>query len=151
MYAICAIFLLLALTFRSPQTPLLIILPLVCATAFTVATASLIGLTFNFANVVVLPLIFGLGVDSGIHLVTRQREETSISTTLQSSTPRAVMLSAMTTIGAFSSLALSPHAGTASMGVLLTIALFWIVVGTVLILPALLKWREERVMPEAAP
>ncbi len=151
LYAICAIFLLLALTFRSPQTPLLIILPLVCATAFTVATASLIGLTFNFANVVVLPLIFGLGVDSGIHLVTRQREETSISTTLQSSTPRAVMLSAMTTIGAFSSLALSPHAGTASMGVLLTIALFWIVVGTVLILPALLKWREERVMPEAAP
>jgi len=149
LYAICAIFILLALTFRSPQTPILIIVPLVCATAFTVATASFIGLTFNFANVIVLPLIFGLGVDSGIHLVTRRREEKSVSATLDSSTPRAVMLSAMTTIGAFASLSLSPHAGTASMGVLLTISLFWIVIGTVIILPALLKWQEGRSMTEA--
>lgn len=151
LYAIVAIFVLLVLIFRSFKYSLLVMAPLAFAAAFTVATASLIGLTFNFANVIVLPLIFGLGVDSGIHLVTRRNKEKSIASTLETSTPRAVALSALTTIGAFSSLSLSPHAGTASMGMLLTISLFWIVISTVVILPALLKWQEAEPVAEVAP
>ncbi len=148
-YAIGAVFIILLFIFRSPRYALLVMIPLAFSASFTVATASLIGLSFNFANVIVLPLIFGLGVDSGIHFVTRRQNEASIAATLESSTPRAVGLSALTTIGAFSSLSLSPHAGTASMGILLTISLFWIVIGTVVILPALLKWQEEKLVAKS--
>lgn len=69
-------------------------------------------------------------------MVLRGQEERAV-TLLETSTPRAVLYSALTTIGSFGSLALSSHPGMRSMGVLLTVALIWTTVCTVLILPAL--------------
>ena len=136
--------LLLALL-RSLRDSLLVFFPLTLAGLLTVATAVLLDLPFNFANVIVLPLLMGLGVASGIHLVMRAREEEETGVgLLGTSTPRAVVFSALTTIGSFGSLAISTHRGTASMGELLTIAIGYTLVCTLVALPALMAWLERR-------
>ncbi|SUS05729.1 conserved membrane hypothetical protein [uncultured Defluviicoccus sp.] len=127
---------LLIAVFRSIRAMGVIFSPLLLAAGLTAATGVVIGQPFNFANVIVLPLLFGLGVAGGIHMVLRGQEERAV-TLLETSTPRAVLYSALTTIGSFGSLALSSHPGMRSMGVLLTVALIWTTVCTVLILPAL--------------
>jgi len=99
-------------------------------------------MAFNFANVIVLPLLLGFGVDSGIHMVLRNREQGAVDAMMGSSTPRAIVLSALTTIASFVSLSLSSHWGTASLGILLTLAMSLIVLSTVTVLPALLRWRD---------
>jgi predicted RND superfamily exporter protein len=85
-----------------------------------------------------LPLLFGLGVAGGIHLVLRERDQSGSADVLHTSTPRAVMFSALTTIGSFSTIALSSHPGTSSMGVLLSIAIVLTLICTLLVLPALM-------------
>jgi hopanoid biosynthesis associated RND transporter like protein HpnN len=129
---------------RSLRDALLVFYPLVVAGLLTVATAALFDLPFNFANVIVLPLLMGLGVASGIHLVMRSREALSGVSLLRTSTPRAVAFSALTTILSFGSLAVSTHQGTASMGVLLTIAIGFTLLGGLIALPALMGWLDAR-------
>ncbi|NJN52537.1 MAG: MMPL family transporter [Gammaproteobacteria bacterium] len=139
MLAVIGIALILAVALRSVRDALLVLAPLTLAAVFTVAVAVLIDMPFNMANVLVLPLIFGLGVDNGIHVVDRFRRERDVSHLMHSSTPRAVLLSTLTTVGAFAALMLSPHQGTASIGALLTIAIVWLLLFTVLVLPMLLS------------
>jgi hypothetical protein len=128
----------------------LVFAPLFLAALLTVAASVVFNLPFNFANVIVLPLLFGLGVASSIHLVLRQRTVNSVSSLLQSSTPRAVFYSALTTIGSFASIALSSHPGTASMGVLLTIAIVLTLLCAGVVLPALMAITMARaVRPQA--
>ncbi|MGD1934390.1 MAG: hypothetical protein ACFB0Z_07770 [Candidatus Phaeomarinobacter sp.] len=97
---------------------------------------------FNQANIIVLPLIMGLGVDNGIHVLMRYRKDGSLDNLLTSSTPRAIVLSTLTTIGAFGARSVSVHTGTASMGILLTIAMLFLLISTVCVLPALLSLRQ---------
>ena len=121
----------------------LVLLPIALAGVLLLATTVILGIPFNFANVIVLPLLIGLGVDSGIHLVMRTREEIAAghqAELLETSTPRAVLLSALTTIASFGSLAVSSHRGTASMGELLTIAIMLTLVCTLIVLPTLVDW-----------
>jgi hypothetical protein len=129
---------------RSLRDTLLVFYPLVVAGLLTVATAVLFDLSFNFANVIVLPLLMGLGVASGIHLVMRSREALADIALLRTSTPRAVAFSALTTILSFGSLAVSTHRGTASMGILLTIAIGFTLLGGLIALPALMGWLDTR-------
>ncbi len=137
--AFAAIMLLLLMVLRSIKDTLLVLAPLTLAALLTVASTVMLGLAFNFANVIVLPLLLGLGVASGIHLVMRARSEASGVLLSETSTPRAVMFSALTTVGSFGSLALSGHRGTASMGELLTIAIAFTLVCTLVVLPALME------------
>ena len=122
----------------------LVFAPLLLAALLTVAASVIFNLPFNFANVIVLPLLFGLGVAGGIHLVLREREEKGVADVLGTSTPRAVVFSALTTIGSFGSIALSDHPGTSSMGVLLTIAITLTLGCTLVVLPALMIVTGER-------
>ena len=115
---------------------ILILTPLFQASLFTIAASVLLNLPFNFANVIVLPLLFGLGIAGSIHLVLADRE--SEANVMKTSTPRAITFSALTTIGSFGSIALSNHPGTSSMGILLTIALICSLFCTLVILPALI-------------
>ena len=139
LIAFAAIGLLLAVLLRRLRDVLLVFAPLMLAALLTVAASVLFGLPFNFANVIVLPLLFGLGVASGIHLVTRQRDAAAGQDVMRTSTPRAVVFSALTTIGSFASIALSSHPGTASMGILLTIAITLTLASTLFVLPALME------------
>jgi hypothetical protein len=122
----------------------LVLLPLILAGILTAATTVAIGMDFNFANIIVLPLMVGLGVASGIHLVLRDRELTSVDSVLETSTPRAVIVSALTTIFSFGTLMLSGHKGVFSMGLLLTIGISLNLFVTLVVLPALLALRRQR-------
>jgi uncharacterized protein len=106
---------------------------------FTAASAVALGLRLNFANVIVVPLLLGLGVSGAIHVVMRWREEAEPERVAATSTPRAVLFSALTTIASFGSLALSRHLGLASMGLLLTIAILWSLVCTLIVLPSVMS------------
>jgi hopanoid biosynthesis associated RND transporter like protein HpnN len=133
----------LLLLLRSITDLLLILAPLLLASLVTIGIAVVSGISFNFANVIVLPLLIGLGVSSGIHLVIRARRDTTIEL-LNTTTPRAVLFSAFTTIVAFASLAISSHWGQASMGILLLIAMSVNLVCYLVVLPALLAYVEQR-------
>ena len=138
--ALSGITLILLLALRSLRDTLLVLVPLALTAVFTVATGVALGQPVNMASVLVLPLIFGLGVDNGIHMVERyHRERDNVVRFMHSSTPRAVLLSTLTTIGTFAALLLSPHQGTASIGFLLTVAVGYLLVFTLFLLPVLLS------------
>ena len=136
--ALVAIAVLLVVLLRSLRYTLLVLAPLVLSGALTAAVSVLFALPFNYANVIVLPLLLGLGVASGIHLVFRARHEGLGQPLLSTSTPRAVVFSALTTMASFGSLVVSSHRGTASMGELLSIAIAFTLLSTLVVLPALL-------------
>jgi hypothetical protein len=115
---------------------MLVMVPLLLAGIFTLGVAALLGISINFANIITLPMMLGIGVAFDIYFVMRQRGgESGI---LASPTARAVVFSALTTGTAFGSLALSRSPGMAEMGKFLGLALFFILACTLLILPALL-------------
>jgi len=117
---------------------LLVFAPVCIAALWTLAVSAVCGISFNFANVIVLPLLFGLSVDFGIHIVLRQRAGESGADAMATTTPRAVLLSALTTLGSFGSIMLSGHPGTASMGLLLSIAISLSLIAILVFLPALM-------------
>ena len=122
---------------RFPGEIILIFLPLILAALMTSSASALFILPFNFANVIVLPLLFGLGIAGNIHMVIRERQ-TTVTSMMSTTTPRAVLFSALTTIGSFGSIALSSHPGTSSMGVLLAIAIVCTLISTLILLPVLM-------------
>jgi hypothetical protein len=142
--ALAFITVLLAFVLRDLRDLVFVLAPLALAVLFTAASAVLLDLQLNFANVIVLPLLLGLGVSGALHVVMRWREEGEGGDLAATSTPRAVLFSALTTVASFGSLAISAHPGLASMGVLLTIAIFWSLVCSLLILPAMLALASPR-------
>ncbi len=130
--------------FRRIGDVLLVLSPLVLAACLMVGYTVVFNAPFNFANVIVLPLLLGLGVDSSIHYVMRSREEAVATDVTGTSTPRAVLISALTTIGSFGTLWLSGHRGMASMGELLTIAIMVTLICTLVVLPQLMHWAFSR-------
>ena len=142
--AIVLIALLLILVFRNLVDPLLVLMPLIVAGAFTGATAVLSGIQFNFANIIALPLLLGLGVDNGVHMVHRIRDmKIRKNRLLHTSTARGIFFSALTTIFSFGTLGFLSHPGTASMGQLLTLGVFFTMVITLFVLPAFLFLRQR--------
>jgi len=139
LLALLATTLILTLVLRNLHNVVLVLVPLVLAGIFTGAATVLFGVPFNFANVIALPLLLGIGVDNGIHMVHRARHGREIEINpLHTSTSRGVVYSALTTASSFGNLALSPHRGTASMGLLLTIGIALNLFCTLVVLPGLL-------------
>ena len=128
--------LLLIAVLRRAKDVMMTIIPLVLTGLLTLGTSVAIGLQLNFANVIALPLLFGIGVAFNIYFVMAWRA--GQIDLLQSSLTRAVIFSALTTASGFGSLWLSSHPGTASMGELLMISLAWTLVTTLFFLPALM-------------
>jgi hopanoid biosynthesis associated RND transporter like protein HpnN len=131
-----AITIILALVLRSLHDVLMTLAPLVLSGLLTLATCVLLGLKLNFANVIALPLLLGIGVAFNIYFVVAWRHGQRCF--LASSLTRAVIFSAATTASGFGTLWLSVHPGTASMGELLMISLGWVLTTTLLLSPALL-------------
>lgn len=138
--ALVSIALLLLFIRRRVIDTLLVMTPLILAGLFTMATTVFTGTPINFANIIALPLLLGLGVDNGIHMVERLYHSLSEQQNIyQSSTARGMFYGALTTISSFAGLAFSPHQGIASMGLVITIGIFWIMTTTFIILPAISK------------
>jgi hopanoid biosynthesis associated RND transporter like protein HpnN len=135
LMALLAIAVLLGLMLRRALDAMLVVAPLVTGALATVIAVKLGGLSINFANIIALPLLLGIGVAFNIYFVVNWRN--GVTAHLQSPTTRAVLFSALTTGSAFGSLAVSPHLGTASMGLLLFISLALSVTATFVVLPAL--------------
>jgi uncharacterized protein len=135
-WSFIAITLILAAALRRVRDVVLTMIPVLLSGLLTFATCAVLDLPLNFANIIALPLLFGVGVAFNIYFVMAWRAGETAP--LQSSLMRAVVFSALTTATAFGALWLSSHPGTASMGRLLMISLGWELLVTLLFRPALL-------------
>lgn len=138
--AVLGIAIVLVVVLRSLVDALRVLLPLLLGGAVTLASMVWLDLPFNFANVIALPLLLGVGVDNGIHLVLRHRAGALPGgNVLRSATARGIVFGALTTVASFGNLAFSPHVGTAGLGLVLAIGLSLIVLATLVVVPALLR------------
>lgn len=141
-YAFVIVSALLIAFLRSWRDALMVLVPIVFAALVTAGIGAALGLPLNFANIIALPLLIGVGVDSGIHMVHRMRTEPPADgEPLNTSTSRAVFASALTTVASFGNLAFSSHRGMASMGQLLTLGMAMSLVAVLVLLPALMRIR----------
>jgi hopanoid biosynthesis associated RND transporter like protein HpnN len=136
LFAFVAVFLILAVALRNALDVALTLGPLVLAGIMSLQAAEMLGVSLNFANIIALPLMFGVGVAFHIYYVIAWRK--GVVDMLASSLTRAIFFSSLTTGTAFGSLFLSSHPGTASMGELLTISLFFTLLAAFIIVPAFL-------------
>ena len=135
-WALISIAFLLWIVLRRFTDVLLTLIPLLVAGIVTLELCVLIGMPLNFANIIALPLLLGVGVAFKIYYITAWRAgQTNL---LQSSLTRAVIFSAMTTATAFGSLWLSSHPGMSSMGELLALSLVCTLAAAVLFQPVLM-------------
>jgi predicted RND superfamily exporter protein len=136
VWALGSIAILLWFALRRFGDVLLTLVPLMLAGILTLEICVLIGLPLNFANIIALPLLLGVGVAFKIYYILAWRA--GRTKLLQSSLTRAVIFSAATTATAFGSLWLSSHPGTSSMGKLLALSLCCTLAAAVLFQPALM-------------
>ena len=135
-YALVSIAILLWIVLRRFGDVLLTLVPLLLAGVVTLEICVLIDMPLNFANIIALPLLLGVGVAFNIYYIMAWRS--GRMNLLQSSLTRAVIWSALTTATAFGSLWLSQHPGTSSMGKLLALSLVCTLAAAVLFQPALM-------------
>jgi hopanoid biosynthesis associated RND transporter like protein HpnN len=140
LLALVGIIVILLILLRSLKYTVLVLLPLLLSSLFTASFTVLLDVPFNFANIITLPLLLGLGIDSSLHMVHRSLNNELVSEVLvHTSTARAIFYSALTALVDFASLMFSSHQGTASMGIMLTVGLAFTLVCTLAILPVLLR------------
>ena len=139
IYAFLAILIVTYFTLRRVGDTFLAILPLALGIIWTAGLMRLFGLQFNLANLVAVPLIIGIGVENGIHIVHRFREAGESGPELVAgSTGQAVALFSLTTMVGFGSLMVARYYGIFSMGLLLTVAVGSVLVASLGVLPLLL-------------
>ncbi len=134
--ALVAIAIILLVSLRRILDVALVLAPLLLSGLLTVVIAASSGMALNYANIIALPLLLGVGVSFNIYFVMNWRAGQDHP--LGSATARAVLFSALTTGTAFGSLAVSYHPGTASMGKLLLLSLGCTLLTTLVFVPALL-------------
>lgn len=144
-YALITVFLILLLDFRRFRWVFLALGSLFVSIGWTLLGMGIFDVRFNLANLIIFPLIFGVGIDYSIHVIHRFLEEGEGAVNLMSkSTGKAILLSAMTTMIGFGSLLVAHHRGIASIGLLLTLGVGSALVASILILPALLQLFNDR-------
>ena len=137
---VIVVFLIVLADFRSLRSALLVIFPLACGTVWMCGSLYLQDLKLNFYNMVALPTIIGMGIDNGVHLYHRYREEGpgSMPVVLRI-TGGAMFISMLTTMVGFFGLMMATHPGLNSIGRLALIGLLTCFVAAVLVLPAILE------------
>ena len=145
IYAMITIIIYVFVVFRNLRTVFFILLPVFVGSIWTLGIMDMFELKLNMANLVILPLILGIGVVNGIHITHRYREEKDKnSVVLGKSTGQAVVLSSLTTMIGFGSMMVADHYGVFSLGLVLTLGVFCCLVASVTFLPALLKLSSEK-------
>lgn len=139
-YALLSVTVLVVLVFRAVQPALLALVPLTVGAVWTLGLMGLLGASFNLANLLLLPLLVGIGIDNGIYVVRRFRETdpSSGAPALPRSTARAIILSALTTMVGFGSLMISSHHGIHSLGLVVVLGVGSVLAVSLMTLPALL-------------
>ncbi|HXA40223.1 MAG TPA: MMPL family transporter [Phenylobacterium sp.] len=137
--SVLAIAILLFAAMRSAVGVALTLAPVVLTLLLTLATTAALRQAINLENIIALPLVLGIGVSFNVYLVSAWRS--GAPAPLRANLARAILYSALTTGAAFGALVLSSHPGTASLGLVLTVALGWTIVTTLVFQPALLAWK----------
>ncbi len=136
---------LLWIDFRSLSMALLGIIPLLAGGVWMVGILKSLGLMLNFINVMGLPMIVGIGIDDGVHLLHRYKYEGLGHTpTVLKSTGKAILLTSLTTMAGFGSLLLGTYRGWASLGTFLSIGVGACFLTTVLFLPAIIGLTQQK-------
>jgi len=140
LIAVGLIFLLLLADFKKLKLAFLGMIPLAAALVWTVGIMHLTGMQFNIVNVMIIPMIVGIGIDDGVHIIHRMLVDPSHSVrAVFSSTGRAIMLTTLTTMLAFGSLKFATYRGLGSAGMAAFIGVGACFVATVVILGTLLR------------
>ena len=137
-YSLAAISLMVLLHFRSVTALVLALLPVGIGSLWLVGLMGAFGIPFNPANIMTLPLVIGIGVTNGIHILNRFAEEQNPSI-LAKSTGKAVLVSGLTTIAGFGSLVLAEHQGIQSLGYVMATGTAACLIAGLTFLPALLN------------
>jgi len=139
IYAFAAIVAILLVTFRSVKFTLIGLIPLVVGILFMVAGMWLCGISFNSANIIVMPLVLGIAVDSGIYIINRfRREDGSAASVVTSSTGVGVLLNTLTIMASFGALMVAHHQGVFSIGAVMSLGMFACQIAFMVTLPAVL-------------
>lgn len=148
-YAFVAVVVLLLIDFRSVTASLLVLLPLGLGLVQMFGLMAWLDIPLNPANMIVLPLIVGIGMDYGVHIVHDYRQQTG-RFVLRGSIAVAILLAALTTIVGFGSLMVANHRGLESLGRVLTIGVSTCLCNSFVMLPALLAWMSEHRLRETS-
>jgi hopanoid biosynthesis associated RND transporter like protein HpnN len=139
VYAFAAIVVILLVAFRSVKFALIGLVPLVVGILFMVAGMWLCGISFNSANIIVMPLVLGIAVDSGIYIINRfRREDGSAASVVLSSTGVGVLLNTLTIMASFGALMVAHHQGVFSIGVVMSLGMVACQIAFMITLPAVL-------------
>jgi predicted RND superfamily exporter protein len=140
LFIFLVVFAVMVITFRSFRYAVLAAVPLLAGMIWMLGIYPLLGLKLNMINIAVIPLVIGMGIDFGIHIVHRFRVERDLETVYQF-TGKAVFLSALTTMIGFGSLALiGSFPSIASIGAVLFLGIATCLIATLVLLPALLSF-----------
>lgn len=146
-YSLAAIVLLVLIHFRNPASVLLALVPVAVGGVWLGGIMGLCNIPFNPANIMTLPLVIGIGVTNGIHILNRFSEERTPSI-LAKSTGKAVLISGLTTIAGFGSLILAKHQGIQSLGYVMAAGVATCMIAGLTFLPALLNLRTRNETPQ---
>ncbi|MDP8221608.1 MAG: MMPL family transporter [Candidatus Stygibacter frigidus] len=145
LFSLIIIFILLLIDLRSFKMAVLAMIPLILGTIWMIGVMQLVGLKLTLLNVMGLPLILGIGVDDGVHIIHRYSAEKRGSIRkVFTSTGRAVLITSLTTMLAFGSLNFATYRGLGSLGLALFIGVGTCFVVTVTLLPAALQLIDNR-------
>lgn len=145
VYALGIVALILWLDLRRGWTWLAALLPLGAGLLLTVGTMGWCGLHWNPANLVALPLLLGIGLDNGVHVLHDylHRHHKSQPWQLGRSVARGIIVAGLTTLLGFAALALARHRGMASLGLVMSLGVAWCLLAALVLLPALLQGSQK--------
>jgi predicted RND superfamily exporter protein len=143
LWTVLAVLLGLGLRFRHPGRVALVLLPAALGTLWTAGLFSLGGWRLNLMNLGVLPMVLAIGIDDGIHVMHQVLRRSGPMLEALRATAIAVLLTSLTTMVTFGSLAFSRNPGIASVGVLSFLGIGSCLLATIVVLPALLTWLER--------
>jgi hypothetical protein len=141
--AIFAVFILLMLDFKSYKYALLGMTPLVFGVIWLTGFMELVGLKFTMMNIMAIPLIIGIGIDDGIHILHRYKIEKNLNIVFRS-TGKAILLTSLTTMIGFGSLWFATYRGLGSLGIALFIGVCACFLATLFVIPSILGFYQTR-------
>ena len=149
LYAFIAISVILLITFRSFKAAAIGLIPLVVGILFMVSGMWLAGIDFNSANIIVMPLVLGIAVDSGIYIINRFRREGESSVDVVSrSAGRGVIYNTFMIMASFGALMVAHHRGVFSIGAVMSMGMAACQIAFILVLPAVLTLYAGKYKPE---
>jgi hopanoid biosynthesis associated RND transporter like protein HpnN len=141
VYALIAVCVLLLIDFRNLRDCILALLPPLAGTALMFGILGMLDIDLNPANLIVLPLVVGLGVDGGVHVIHDFRSRSQSGTyTPSASVINAIFVNSTTTMVGFGSMMIAAHRGLYSLGLVLTIGVGTCLLVSIIMVPAILTW-----------